>query len=346
MSEDIHPWQKDAWAQLIQQLTRLPHAILFHGREGTGKLDFVETFARSLLCQSPAASGVACDTCASCNWFLQGNHPDYRRVRPEVLETEVMDSEEGEGEEKKSSKTAKTPSKEIKIDQIRALTGFMNISTHRNGRRIVLLYPAEALNTASANALLKTLEEPPPATLFLLLAHRIDRLLPTILSRCRQIALPVPSMEESLAWLAARNVDSPEIWLALEGGAPLAAFAHSQAESRDSLVALLDELAQPGIVGALRSADKFQKVPLNSLVSWLQRWTYDIFSLKLSGVVRYYPRHRGQLKALAEKVETPKLMCFLKSINERRAVADHPLSPKLFIEDMLLEYSLLFHEDH
>lgn len=342
MFDNIYPWQQDAWRQLVRQLPRLPHAILFYGREGIGKLDFVEKFAQSLLCQASTADGIACGRCASCNWFLQGNHPDFRRIRPEALETDTADVEEGDGDGKKSAKPAKTPSKDIKIDQIRALAGFMNISTHRNGKRIVMLYPAEALNSASANALLKTLEEPPPATLFLLLAHRIDRLLPTILSRCRQIALPAPSMDESLAWLTARNVVDPGTWLALEGGAPLAALAHSQAESSELLMALLAELAHPGIGGALRSADKFQKVPLSTVVSWVQRWTYDIFSLKISGIVRYYPKHFSQLKTLADRIETPRLMSFLKSINERRAVADHPLSPKLFIEDMLLEYSSLF----
>lgn len=320
----------------------MPHALLFYGREGIGKLPFVEAFAQSLLCPSRAVNGMACGECASCNWLAQGNHPDYRRILPEALETELPDSDDGEGDGKKSGKAAKTPSREIKIDQVRTLAGFMNISTHRNGNRVVLIYPAETLNTASANALLKTLEEPPPATVFLMLAHRIDRLLPTILSRCRQIALPMPSAEESLSWLKARNVTDAETWLALEGGAPLAAFAHCESDSRDALPGLLTELAKPGIDGALRSADKFQKVPLALLVSWVQRWTYDLFSLKISGTVRYYPRHRAQLQTLADITETPKLMHFLKSVNERRAVADHPLSPRLFIEDMLLEYSALF----
>jgi DNA polymerase-3 subunit delta' len=96
------------------------------------------------------ARAHACGVCASCNWFSQSNHPDYRRVRPEVLEDEP--GEDDSGEEKKTAKASKAPSKDIKIDQIRALADFMNVSTHRSGLRVVMLYPAEALNTAAANA--------------------------------------------------------------------------------------------------------------------------------------------------------------------------------------------------
>jgi DNA polymerase-3 subunit delta' len=106
-------------------------------------------------------------------------------------------------EAKKSAKS-KTPSKDIKIEQIRNLADFMNISTHRQGLRVVVLYPAEALNTPASNALLKTLEEPPPGTLFLLASNSLDRLLPTILSRCRKFALPMPSHEQALTWLKAQ----------------------------------------------------------------------------------------------------------------------------------------------
>jgi len=101
-------------------------------------------------------------------------------------------------------------------------------------------------------------------------------------------------------------------------------------------------LARPGIEGALKTADKFQKTPVIDLVSWLQRWQYDVFSHKLSGHIRYFPRYRAELTALAGRVEVAALLKALKSANDRRAIAEHPLSAKLFIEDMLLEYALLF----
>ncbi|MCC7702885.1 DNA polymerase III subunit delta' [Janthinobacterium sp. GW460P] len=338
MTSSLYPWQQDAWQQLQALRPRMPHAILFHGAQGIGKADFIEHFAQALLCEDVRADGHACGACASCGWFSQGNHPDYRRVRPEALEDEVADDgEEGEGA-KKSAKT-KTPSKDIKIEQIRNLGDFMNISTHRQGLRVVVLYPAEALNTPASNALLKTLEEPPPGTLFLLASNSLDRLLPTILSRCRKFALPMPSHEQALTWLKAQGLNDADSWLREQGGAPLAALAQSESGGRDETEQLLQVLANPGVEAALKAADKLQKAPLAPLVASLQRWLYDVFSVKLSGTIRYYPRHRRELEALAGRINVSRLMAAIKAANERRAIAEHPLSPKLFLEDMLLDYA-------
>ncbi len=340
----LYPWQQAAWQELQQLRKRLPHAILFHGNAGIGKSGFIERFAQSLLCEDVRPDGHACGACVSCGWFMQHNHPDYRRIRPEVLED---DPESGEGEAdadtggaaKKSAKAAKAPSKDIKIEQIRALADFMNISTHRQGWRVVVLYPAEALNTPASNALLKTLEEPPPGTIFLLASHGLDRLLPTILSRCRKFALPMPGHAEALDWLKQQGVADADSWLREQGGAPLAALAQAETGNREELETLLQWLAQPSVEGALKTADKLQKAPLQLLVSCLQRWLYDVFSYKLAGNIRYYPRYQKQLDGLAGKIHVSRLMGAIKSANERRAIADHPLSPKLFIEDMLLDYA-------
>jgi DNA polymerase-3 subunit delta' len=335
----MYPWQQDAWTRLQAMRARLPHAILFHGPAGIGKADFIEAFAQALLCEDVQPDGHACGRCASCGWFAQGNHPDYRRVRPEALEDDVpaAEGEEAAAEEKKTK--SKSASKEIKIEQVRALSDFMNISTHRQGLRVVVLYPAESLNMPASNALLKTLEEPPAGTVFLLASNGLDRLLPTILSRCRKFALPMPDHAEALAWLEAQGVNDADGWLREQGGAPLAALAQAETGSREELDGLLQVLAQPSVDVALRSADKLSKAPLAALVAWQQRWLYDVFSYKLSGVIRYYPRYQREVAALAGRVHVADLMQAIKSTNERRAVADHPLSPKLFVEDMLLDYT-------
>jgi DNA polymerase-3 subunit delta' len=340
MSNSIYPWQEASWQQLQLLRQRMPHAILFHGAAGIGKSDFIERFAQGLLCEAVLPDGHACGQCSSCGWFSQQNHPDYRRVRPEALEDEpAAEGEEGEGEGKKTAKSTKAPSKEIKIEQIRALADFMNISTHRQGLRVVVLYPAEALNMPASNALLKTLEEPPPGTVFLLASNSLDRLLPTILSRCRKFALPMPSHAEALAWLKAQGVADADSWLREQGGAPLAAMAQAEVGNRDDLEVLLQLLARPSVEGALKVADKLQKVPLSAQVSWLQRWLYDVFSYKLAGNIRYYPRYQKELASLADKIHVSRLLAAIKGANERRATADHPLSPKLFLEDMLLDYA-------
>ena len=336
----IYPWHVPAWQQLQLLRPRMPHAILFHGAAGTGKSGFIESFAQALLCENGQSDGHACGSCISCGWFTHGNHPDYRRVRPEALEDEPPEGEEGtDSETGKKSKSTKAPSKEIKIEQIRNLADFMNISTHRQGLRVVVLYPAEALNTPASNALLKTLEEPPPNTVFLLASNSLDRLLPTILSRCRKFALPMPDHAAATRWLNEQGLVDADSWLREQGGSPLAALAQSETGNRDEMDTFLQLLAHPTIDGALKTADKLSKTPLSLLVSWQQRWLYDVFCYKLSGGIRYFPRYRNELAVLAGKVHTSNLMRAIKSANERRATADHPLSPKLFIEDMLLDYT-------
>jgi DNA polymerase-3 subunit delta' len=337
----IYPWQQADWQQLQQMRARLPHAILFHGAAGTGKIAFAEHFAASLLCESPVVDGHACGQCDPCGWFAAYGHPDYRRVRPDALETdEVEDS--AEGDEGGGKKGSKTPSKDIRIEQVRALSTFMNVSTHRSGLRVVLLYPAEALNAASANAILKTLEEPPPNTVFLLVTHRIDRLLPTILSRCRKFALASPDPERALIWLKEQGVDTPERWLAEQGGAPLAALEASLGDTGPEKDALLAHLAKPDAVNPLVMAERLQKASLSQLVAWQQRWLYDLLSLKLGGRVRYFPHQQKLLGSLAERVPAERLQQALRDAGARRAVSDHPLSARLFIEHMLLDYSGLF----
>lgn len=335
------PWQAETWSQVMQMRERFPHAVLLHGPQGIGKTQFAEQVAQALLCEAPLPDGHACGQCLACGWFAQYAHPDYRRVRPESLEDAGV-VEESAAETAKAAKAEKGASREIRIEQIRSLANFINVSTHRRGRRVVLLYPAEALNAIAANALLKTLEEPPPATVFLMVSHNIDLLLPTIVSRCRKVPLTMPGAAQALAWLKEQGVPEAESWLAEQGGAPLSALTQSQAGSREAVETLLAHLAKPAADAALKTADQLQKSSPAEVTSWLQRWLYDVFSVKFSGKIRYYPKHRREIDALAMRADPMKLLAVMKSMNERRAIADHPLSPKLFIEDMLLDYSTVF----
>lgn len=348
MQTTLYPWQHSAWAALHTLRATLPHALLLHGVSGTGKSDFATLFAQSLLCQQLRADGQPCTVCASCNWFVQYSHPDFRRLRPEVLDIDDSDSAaepDAQMQTSKSTKAGKTPSKDIRIEQVRALASFMNISTHRNGNRVVLLYPAENLNPAAANALLKTLEEPPSRTVILMVSHRKDRLLPTVLSRCHQFAMPVPTRPEGLAWLQTQQVAQADIWLDAQGGAPLAALQQFHSGNLKEMEAFLAHLALPGRDAALGMAEKVQKLPVPELVSWLQRWLYDLLSCKMSGAIRFYPRHRQHLSVLAARVEVHALLAGVQSAAQRRTVAEHPLAPKLFIEDMLLDYVKMFRSE-
>jgi DNA polymerase-3 subunit delta' len=338
----IFSWQQEVWRKLQQSRMRLPHALLLHGMFGIGKRDFAICLAQSLLCERPLDDGLPCASCASCSWYTQYSHPDFRRIRPDSLEESVNDDDSVESEAKKSDKTVKTPSKEVRIEQVRAIAGFMNLSTHRRGLRVVLLYPAENLNTASANALLKTLEEPPANTVLILVCNRIDRLLPTILSRCHKLAMPQPSRQESLAWLKQHQISDADYFLDEQGGSPLAALTRAKEDNRLELEYLIGHFVNPSSESTLTIAEKLQKTSILEFVVCLQRWLYDVFSCKFSGTIRYYPRYREQLLSISEKVDVGRLNSAIQAFAQRRAIADHPLAPKLFIEDMLLDYARIF----
>lgn len=344
MTSKLYPWQQQAWTQLQQLQGRWPHAILLHGPEGIGKKVFAEWLAQALLCEAPQTDSQPCHTCASCTWFSQYSHPDYRRVRPENLEIDPTESEAEEestqaSKTSKTSKASKTPSKEIVIDQIRRLSDFMTISTHRQGRRVIVIYPAETMNVAAANALLKSLEEPGPNTNFILVTNSIDALLPTLISRCHQFALTLPNKEQALRWLSEQEISAPEQFLAEQGGAPLAALTAFESDTQEQQQEFLRYLQRPDVAGALKVADKLQKFSIPLLLTWMQRWLYDVFSYKLAGKIRYYPRYQKEIATIAATTNMPALLALLDSNIERRAVAEHPLSAKLLIEEMLLSYS-------
>ncbi|MCD6026449.1 MAG: holB [Solimicrobium sp.] len=351
MTSTLYPWQYQAWAQLQQLHSRWPHAILLHGPKGIGKTHFAEWLAQSLLCESPLSDGQACGMCISCGWFSQYSHPDYRRLRPEILETDSAEGHSAEQEEAPAAdtkstskstgltaKSARAPSKEIVINQVRNLSEFMTISTHRQGRRVIVIYPAESMNTSAANAILKSLEEPGPDTIFILVTSSVNSLLPTLISRCHQFALSLPEIEQAAAWLAQQNTTEPEQFLAEQGGAPLAAFAASQADTQEQQQEFFRYLHQPDVNGALKTANKLQKTSISLIVSWMQRWLYDLFSFKLSGKIRYYPRYRHEIERIAALVNLSDLLTLLDENTQRCAVAEHPLSHVLVLEEMLLDY--------
>ncbi|MGH8703846.1 MAG: DNA polymerase III subunit delta', partial [Burkholderiales bacterium] len=172
--------QDKVWEQLAAKVGRLPHALLLHGAAGIGKLELAERFAQLLLCEKRGQGRRPCGACDGCRWFLGGNHPDARYVEPEALARHAPVEEEGDEVRSKAAK----PSTEIKIEQVRALADFVNLGSHRGGRRVSIIHPAEDMNAHAANALLKNLEEPPAGAVFVLVSHRPARLLPTIRSRC------------------------------------------------------------------------------------------------------------------------------------------------------------------
>lgn len=197
----IYPWQEAQWRRATKQFwgDRAPHALLFSGEQGLGKLDFALQLTQWLLCAQKQDS--ACGSCRSCTWMQQKQHPDVYIVRPQE-KSEI-----------------------IKIEQIREIIADVMQTSQQGGYRIVIIEPAEGMNVASSNALLKTLEEPPAKVLFILISHQLNALLPTIRSRCQTISFTTPSFEMSQDWLLTQDIPKEKIafLLSMAGNAPLLA---------------------------------------------------------------------------------------------------------------------------
>lgn len=329
----IHPWQHDLWRQMTGMRQRMPHALLLQGRPGIGKLDFAGALAGALLCEQPTAEGGACGQCDSCNWYAQGNHPDLRVLQPE--ENGAAGDEEG-SEAKPARK-----SQVISVDQVRELSEFLGLSSHRASVRIVLLQPAEALNAASANALLKMLEEPPSGVLFILVTHQPQRLLPTIRSRCNKIDMPFPARAEAAAWLATQGISNAAERLAYVGGAPLLALRLEEgAEKR--LADLHKELARGARMDPFSTASLCVKEGIPYTIEALQKWVHDLVSVHLAGEARYHAQQGVSLQALAKGVDLPRLLDFQRLLHEARRTAQHPLNAELQVESLMIQYTQLF----
>lgn len=343
MKELEYSWLNPAWDQLQAQRQRLPHALLIYGPPHIGKRELAEHFAQSLLCETPAPGGHPCGECNACRWFAEGNHPDYRAVLPEALQPADADTgaEAGEGE---GGSKSKAPSKDIKIEQIRSLDTFFSIGTHRGGAKVVLLYPADALNQASGNALLKTLEEPSPGTVFLLVTSHMNQLLPTIKSRAAKFAVASPSAEQALAWLGEQGVRDPQTALAEAGGAPLAALDKAEDEAAQEVrTTLIDALTGSRALDPVATAEKCDKAGAELLTLWLSQWVSDLILHRNSGKVRYYPRQIKAIEKLAAGADLPGLFRLYRSLLAARRMAGHPLNVRLVAEDLLIDYARVIH---
>lgn len=329
------PWQFDMARAWLGARERFAHAWLIHGLAGTGKRQFALAAAASLLCEQPE-HGLACGHCTACQWFASGNHPDFRRIRPDAVALE--EGAEQDDTEATGAGTSKTPSSEIRVDQLRSLGTWFNTVTHRGGWRVAALYPAHALNTISANALLKVLEEPPEHTVFLIVADAPDRLLPTLVSRCRRLPVPVPPGQDSIAWLKSEGVADPGQWLASAGGAPLLALRNARAADTpcpDWLSGFLMALAEDGGVDVGPLADLLDKTPPEEWLDGLQRLFMDLALAGARVPLRYYPNLEGPIRIVAERASLARLTQAGRWLAKQRRFARHPLNARLLVHATL-----------
>lgn len=327
----IYPWQKNLWQELIGRKSGLSHALLLHGQSGMGKRDFAVSLAHAMLCEAPGDDGSACGHCLACGWLAVGTHPDLHLLQPdsEAAGESTAQDEAKDDKEKKQNHL-------ITVAQVRELIDSVTLSASRGGMRVILVYPAEAMNVQAANALLKTLEEPPPNSLFILVSHQLPRLLPTIRSRCLKIAMPTPQRQQARVWLQEQGVAEPDSCLAQAGFAPLRALVLNDVEYREKradFLARLDEKLDP-----FSLAEVGEKLELAWVLNWLQTWVYDLISARATGKVRYHPDFSDKLAALSGLIDMSRMLAFQSDLLVAQRSLHHPLNARLLLEQLLLSF--------
>ena len=245
-------WQQQQWHQILGQFraNRLAHSTLVWGESGLGKVEFINSFSRLMLCQQPTAER-ACGSCKSCLLVKNNSHPDLQVLAPEV------------------------GSKEIKIDQVRAVTDFVNRTSHAGGAKIAIIDRAHRLNISSANALLNTLEEPSNNTYLFLITNLPGRLKPTIRSRCQRLQFIVPTTAICRDWLSGRlQADVIDSAVQAASNRPLLALelaSSGAVTNRQEFIAALTELsrARAPIQAAVNLANKMGESAAIEYLLWI-----------------------------------------------------------------------------
>jgi DNA polymerase-3 subunit delta' len=322
-----YPWLEAAWQRLLATRARPAQALLLAGPRGVGKGELAMAWAQALLCEAPQPDGAACGQCPACHWFETGAHPDFRLVT-------LQEKTGKEGETRMATA--------IEVDQAREAVDFVQLSTYRAGFRVVLVDPADSLNLAAANALLKVLEEPPLNTVFVLVSDQPRRLLPTIRSRCTRLDIGLPPAAAAAQWLAGQGVDDAVALLALSGGTPLDAQRWAEGDELDARRGVLEGLARPDRLDPVTLGERWKGIGPQTWHNVAYKWLGDLLAVKLQGSVQFNPDFAEVLARLGQKADLSKLLALARAqANEGRILA-HPLNRALQLEAWLVQYRHVF----
>lgn len=319
------PWIQ---RQLTPLLAQRGHAWLLQGPSGLGQYELALSLAQAWLCEQPTADGP-CGTCGSCHLIGSHAHPDFVVLMPETVMLELgwplPEAAQKEIDDKK-----RKPSKDIRVEAMRDTVAFAQRTSARGRGLAVLVYPAERMNHVTANALLKTLEEPPGDTRFVLACESTHQLLPTIRSRCQGHAMVWPPEDEALDWLlqqaaargaSARSRDQARVWLQAAGGRPSDALAWGAGGLNAKTWAELPAALARGDWAAMGDWPAAQQLEV------LQKLCHDLMAHAARAPTRYF-----QAEQLPAAPRMALLAAWSKELMAAARTVEHPFNAGLMQE--------------
>jgi len=297
----VYSWLHASLQQLSQRAAAysLHHALLLKGEKGIGKTEIAQQLGQFLLCANkpslPQEDLGPCGHCQSCLLLAAGNHPDLYEIRSD---------------------------KQIGVDAIRDAIKKLSGSAQLSGAKVLVIHDAHTMTESSANALLKTLEEPTNNTFLLLLSSHPERLLPTILSRCEKVALPSPTQQECITWLKDEgyaNVD--EALLRLYGTSPLVLIEHVKTLPKVNYQELVENLGylKVGTADPAALAAKWQDEAI-TIVKWLQVWLVNELKAGQKNTEHLWQMH-GRCVNANEQLRNPGVNKTLVLVNILQSMA-------------------------
>lgn len=320
------PWQIQQWNLILNRAKQqqLPHALLLTGAKGLGKELFAKNLIKTLLCEKGIELNQSCDQCRSCHLIAADTHPDFYGLYPEEA------------------------GKNIKIDKVRELIINLQQTSQYNQYKIALISPADALNMAASNALLKTLEEPAAKTLIILITEQLSDLSATIRSRCQIINFAAPTMEVATHWLHEHTENKTDIssLLQLTHCAPLSALKLIEddglAQQQNIIQGLFDLIMHTRT--PLQLSKEWLKLPVDYIIDEIKYLMMDIirYQLGLTSKLRN-GKNIAEFNKVIVNADTKKLYIFLDHLYSlQRKFAATNLNQQLFLENLLYSISKAF----
>lgn len=322
------PWLDAALQAALRE--QRGHALLVHGAAGAGQLSFALGLARAWLCEGAPdvrPGGLACGRCASCHLTQPDQvHPDLFVLLPEAVHLQFGWWQKDDDREKLES-AARKPSEWIRIEQVRAAIEFATQTRSRALPKVIVIHPAERLQTIAASALLKLLEEPQGGLRLVLACADAASLLPTVRSRCQSIALGTPDPAAAARWLQETGLDDADVLLAAAGGQPLAALDRHAQGLEGALWRRLPALVAAG------DAFPLSRLPLPLAVECLQKLCHDALAVSAGAPPRFFPA--PSLAVLPSRLGA--LSAWGRNLARAAGSATHPWNAPLLLESLLGE---------